>query len=147
MKYEIVSGYFGPLHGGHIDYMKAAKKRGDKLVVIVNNDVQQMLKKGRIIMRETERVKVVMSLRFVDYVVSSLDRDRSVAKTIQHIVDRFGYGHEYEFCNGGDRNQGNVPEAGLCAKLGVKLVDDVGGAKSNSSSNIIKQMKGGKNEI
>ena len=36
----VVSGYFNPIHSGHLDYLEEAKKLGDYLVVIVNSDNQ-----------------------------------------------------------------------------------------------------------
>ena len=33
-----VSGYFDPIHVGHLDYLEMSKKLGDKLIVIVNNN-------------------------------------------------------------------------------------------------------------
>ena len=38
MKTVAVSGYFDPIHVGHLEYLELAKKLGDRLVVIVNNN-------------------------------------------------------------------------------------------------------------
>ena len=38
-----VSGYFDPIHVGHIEYLELAKKLGNKLIVIVNNNHQLSL--------------------------------------------------------------------------------------------------------
>ena len=43
MRVVVISGYFNPIHTGHLDYIKAASKLGDRLVVIVNNDEQVKL--------------------------------------------------------------------------------------------------------
>ena len=47
MKVVAVSGYFDPIHVGHLEYLRLSKKLGDKLVVIVNNNHQCVLKKGK----------------------------------------------------------------------------------------------------
>ena len=54
----IVSGYFNPLHIGHIEYFANAKKLADKLFVIVNNDIQRKLKGSKEFMLEDERKKL-----------------------------------------------------------------------------------------
>ena len=40
----IVSGYFNPLHKGHLELFQEAKERSDMLMVIVNSDLQRELK-------------------------------------------------------------------------------------------------------
>ena len=74
MKVIAVSGYFDPLHVGHIEYIQLSKKLGDKLVVILNNDKQAGLKKGKAFMPLEERKKILESLRDVDEVFVSIDR-------------------------------------------------------------------------
>ena len=64
-----VSGYFDPIHVGHLEYFKSSKKIADKLMVIVNNDEQAELKKGRAFMPVNERIKIIQELKCVDYVV------------------------------------------------------------------------------
>ena len=73
----IVSGYFNPLHIGHIEYFKIAKKNFDKLFVIVNNDYQRHLKGSNEFMLEDERVEIIKALSITDKVYLSIDRDRS----------------------------------------------------------------------
>lgn len=121
-----VSGYFDPLHVGHIEYMRRAKLKGDKLVVIVNNDEQAKLKKGRAFMPVEERAQILQSLRLVDQVYISFDEDRTVCKTLEMI-------HPDVFCNGGDQNNDSIPEAGICEKLGIELVDGLGEKVQSSS--------------
>ena len=127
-----VSGYFDPLHVGHIEYFKFSKKIGSKLLVIVNNDNQAILKKGKYFMPLEERVKIIKELRCVDYVVSSIDSDRTVCKTIEVLDPRPKY-----FCNGGDQNNNTIPEREICEKLGIELRDGFG-EKIQSSSWLVK---------
>ena len=82
----IVSGYFNPLHKGHIEYFNLAKSYGDKLLVIVNNDIQRELKGSEEFMLEKERSLIISELKVVDNVFLSIDTDRSVVKTLSNIV-------------------------------------------------------------
>ena len=129
-----VSGYFVYPHVGHVRLMESAKKLGDKLVVIVNNDDQQKMKYGKILVPAENRVEVVKAFRFVDEVVVSIDEDRTICKTLEQIKPDI-------FANGGDRNQGEIPEAVVCKKYGIEMVDDVGGGKADASSRIRKELE------
>jgi cytidyltransferase-like protein len=135
----VVSGYFNPVHIGHIRLLESAKKLGDKLLVIINNDKQQMLKKGKIIMNEQERIEIVKTIRYVDEVVLSIDEDTTIVKTLEKLAHEYA-GHKIIFGNGGDRESKKVvPEAPVCEKYGIEMRFDVGGIdKPNSSSNINK---------
>lgn len=135
MKKTIVSGYFNPMHLGHLRYIQDAKSRGEYLIVIVNNDVQQKLKKGKVIMDETERVEITKELRSVDEVFLSIDDDLSVCKTLLAIREKYPE-DELIFCNGGDRpDMDDIPESKVGANL--KFEFGVGGKeKLNSSTNI-----------
>jgi len=123
-----VSGYFDPIHVGHIEYLELAKELGTKLIVIVNNDHQCKLKKGSSFMNEKDRLKIVESLKVVDKAFLSIDRDRSVCDSVAAVKPDI-------FAQGGDRNFGEVPEAGICKELGIKMVDGLGG-KIRSSSDL-----------
>lgn len=129
-KVVVASGYFDPLHYGHIEYLQRSKDQGDKLIVIVNNDRQAKAKKGQPFMPARERVKLVRSLACVDAAIESVDEDFSVCKTISII-------HPDVFTNGGDQKNENIPEAQVCAELGVHMVDGLG-EKIQSSSWLIK---------
>lgn len=131
MKIMILSGYFDPIHDGHIEYFEKSKKLGDKLIVILNNDLQATLKKGKPFMEEKVRKKIVESIKYVDEVILSVDEDRSVCKTLEKIAIQ-NKGNELFFVNGGDRNMGNIPETEVCKKCGIQFVDGVG-EKINSS--------------
>ncbi len=123
-----ISGYFDPVHVGHLEYMERAKALGDQLVVIVNSDAQAVLKKGKPFMPEAERVRLVAALRPVDVVVLSVDTDRTVCETLRTLDRR-----PDAFCNGGDQTNACIPEAPVCAELGIDLVDGLG-QKIQSSS-------------
>jgi len=132
-KIVCISGYFDPVHVGHIEYMKQAKALGDYLVVIVNNDHQASLKKGKAFMPGVERVKVIEAMRMVDKVVLSVDTDRTVRETIRTIEPR-----PHIFANGGDQTNQSIPETEVCNELGITLVDGLGD-KIQSSSWLIKK--------
>ena len=138
----IVSGYFNPLHIGHIQYIQGAKELGDRLVVIVNNDKQQMLKKGKIIMPEDDRALIVAALRDVDDVFMALDSDHTVCETIDYIAHNMGDEYKLIFANGGDRESSKeVPETFVCRKHDIEMVFDAGGTdKIESSTNINRKM-------
>ena len=142
MKVVIVSGYFNPLHGGHLDMIEAARAMGDKLVVVVNNDRQQLLKKGKIILDEKNRLRLLRALRDVNEVVLSVDEKPSVVKTLEMIA-RQHPGDELVFANGGDRDsEAAIPEAEVCTKYGIAMVFGVGGKHKADSSSRINQATG-----
>ena len=142
MKTVIVSGYFNPLHGGHLDYMEGATKLGDRLVVIVNNDVQQVLKKGKVILDEQNRMRLVGALRVVDEVVLSVDEDPTVVKSLQLVAEKYP-GDELIFANGGDRDSTKeVPETAVCEQYNIAMVFDAGGTEKADSSTRINQANG-----
>ena len=122
-----VSGYFDPIHVGHLEYLRMAKELGDSLVVIVNNNYQCKLKKGKHFMDENDRVEIVKALRFVDEVFLSVDKDRTVCKSLEEIKPDV-------FANGGDRATSEVPETTVCKKFNIKMVDGLGDKIRSSSS-------------
>ena len=134
----IVSGYFNPLHKGHIEYFKLAKDKGDFLFAIVNNDLQRSLKKSKEFMLEHERCLIINELKIVDQVFLSIDSDRTVCKTIEMIFNDFSNKYELFFANGGDQNNELSPEAPICIQLGIGLIDDLGN-KIQSSSWLLKR--------
>ena len=125
-----ISGYFDPLHVGHLEYIKLAKQLGDKLIVILNNDFQAEIKKDRPFMKVQERKKVLESLKYIDEVFISIDNDRTVCKSLEVIKPNI-------FANGGDRFRYEIPESEICRKLNIKIVDGLG-EKIQSSSDLIK---------
>jgi len=132
MKIVAVSGYFDPIHIGHIELFKLAKALGDKLIVIVNNDKQTEMKKGKYFMPVEERKKILEALKCVDEVFVSIDEDRSVCKSLEAV-------HPDIFANGGDRKSLNdVPEYPICQELGIEMIDGLG-KKIQSSSELVKK--------
>ncbi len=133
----IVSGYFSPLHVGHLNMIEAAAGGGDKLVVIVNNNAQQLAKKGKVIIDERDRLRLVQALRDVDEALIAIDSDRTVSKSLGQVAKTHP-GHELIFANGGDRKSGEVvPEAEACEEFGIRMVFDMGGnTKADSSTRI-----------
>ena len=130
-----VSGYFDPIHIGHLEYLKMAKDLGDYLIVIVNNDYQSNLKKGKSFMNELDRVEIVKALKLVDEVFLSIDKDRTVCKSLKKLKPDI-------FANGGDRLTEEIPEAEVCVNFNIKMIDGLGD-KIRSSSELtgIKEIK------
>ncbi len=122
-----VSGYFDPIHVGHLEYLKMAKELGDFLIVIVNNNQQCILKKGKPFMDENDRVEIVKALGIVDKVFLSIDTDRTVCKSLEEIKPNI-------FANGGDRSKDEVPETSVCKKYNIKMIDGLGDKIRSSSS-------------
>ena len=125
-KTVVASGYFDPIHVGHIEYLEMAAKLGDRLVVIVNNDNQAALKKGAPFMTEEDRLKIVSSLKCVDEVFLSIDEDSTVCRSLQAVSPDI-------FAKGGDRFIDEIPEATTCKEIGAEIVDGLG-MKIRSSS-------------
>ena len=133
----MVSGYFNPLHKGHIEYFNKSKEHGDKLYVIVNNDKQRELKGSKEFQDEDERMFIIQNLKMVDRVFLSIDTDRTVCQTISTIHSLEDSSDELFFANGGDQINDTIPERQVCDWLGIKLIDGMGG-KIQSSSWLIK---------
>jgi glycerol-3-phosphate cytidylyltransferase/D-beta-D-heptose 7-phosphate kinase/D-beta-D-heptose 1-phosphate adenosyltransferase len=136
---SIVSGYFNPLHPGHLDLFEAARERTGYLVVIVNNDVQQVLKKAKVIQPEADRLRIVKSLRVVDDALLAVEDGPGLDGSFDLV--RAAYPEtDLEFCNGGDRKDLDslpVEEAEAARRNGIRLEYGVGGFdKADSSSRI-----------
>ena len=129
----IVSGYFNPIHKGHIEYFQNAKTYGDELFVIVNSDLQRGLKGSKEFQDENERVFIVENLRLVDKCFLSIDIDRTVIESIKMIFNQFGDQYKLAFATGGDQNNNTIPERLICEELGIKLIDGLGGKIQSSS--------------
>lgn len=144
MKVVIVSGFFNPLHGGHLDMIEAASKMGDRLIVVVNNDKQQLQKKGKVILVETNRARLLRALRVVDEVVISLDKDMTVVSTLEFLASQYP-DDELIFANGGDRDSEKaIPETEVCRKYNIDMIFGVGGNNKRDSSTRINQALGHK---
>ena len=136
-KAVIVSGYFNPIHKGHIEYFETAKKHGDLLFVIVNSDYQRQLKNSKEFQDEDERLLIVSHLKLVNKAILAIDRDRTVIETIRKIHTEFSKTYNLFFANGGDQNNNTIPEREICEKLEIELIDGLG-AKIQSSSWLLK---------
>ena len=135
----IVSGYFNPIHKGHIEYFLNAKKYGHELFVIINNDHQRALKGSQKFQDETERKIIIDSIRMVDKSFLSIDLDRTVRESIQMIFRNFGKEYQLAFANGGDQSNDIIPERRICEELGIELLDGLG-SKIQSSSWLLKSL-------
>ena len=135
----IVSGYFNPVHKGHLDLLENAKSLGDLLIVIVNSDKQRELKGSREFMDEKERLRILESLKPVDFAMISVDEDRTQNATIKEVWTMFSRSFNIIFANGGDQTNTSIPEAETCEFLNIKLVDGLG-KKVQSSSWLLKQI-------
>ena len=134
----IVSGYFNPVHKGHIDYLKRSKELGDELFVIVNNDYQRALKGSTDFMKEDERYEIVSNLKPVDWAIIAIDKNREVAKTVQLIYETHKDMYDkFVFANGGDQLTHSISEKYMCDKLGIEMVFGMGD-KIQSSSWLLK---------
>ena len=142
MKVVIVSGYFNTLHGGHLDMIEEAKELGNRLIVVVNNDKAQVLKKGKVILDQGNRMRLIRALRLVDEVMLSIDDDLGQAKTLRMIRELYP-NDDLIFANGGDRdpNKHALPEneSEACMECKITTVFGVGSReveKRDSSSRI-----------
>lgn len=139
-KIVITSGFFNPIHIGHLNLIREAKKLGDFLVVIVNNDKQVVLKGSVPFMSEEERVAIIRDNKYVDAVFLAVDQDAFVSESLKAVAER--YEGELIFAKGGDRNFDNIPESEkkVCQQHNIKVVSNVGGGKVQSSSWLINNL-------
>ena len=131
MKIVACSGYFNPLHKGHVEYLEKAKSLGNYLIVIVNSDEQRMIKGSKEFMDQEERMCIVKALRCVDEVFLSVDKDGTVCESLRAIKPHI-------FAKGGDRLSSEIPEAKVCEELNIQMVDGLGN-KIQSSSWLLKK--------
>jgi glycerol-3-phosphate cytidylyltransferase/D-beta-D-heptose 7-phosphate kinase/D-beta-D-heptose 1-phosphate adenosyltransferase len=144
MKIVIVSGFFNPLHGGHLDMIEAAARLGDRLIVIVNNDVQQVIKKGKVILDQQNRARLLGALRDVEEVMIAVDDDPTVIESLRAVAQKYP-DDELVFANGGDRDSEKVtPETEICHEYAITMLFGVGGTEKADSSTRINQALGHK---
>jgi glycerol-3-phosphate cytidylyltransferase-like family protein len=130
MKTIALSGGCDPFHCGHLDYIQDAAKYG-RVVFILNSDAWLRRKKGYSFMCFDERKRIVEAIKGVDEVVSVDDSDGTVCEALRRIKpDMFG--------KGGDRTQQNTPEQETCQWLGIEMIWDLGGRKTQASSTLVK---------
>ena len=135
----IVSGYFNPIHKGHLEYFNNAKDLADELFVIVNSDLQRALKESKEFQKEDERLFIVQNIKAVDTAIISIDKDRTVCASIEAIFETYGAQYQLGFANGGDQDNNCIPEAPICKELGIQLIDGLGDKIQSSSSLLNKQ--------
>ena len=134
----IVSGYFNPLHKGHLELFEKAKAAGDQLWVIGNSDLQRELKGSKEFMDENERLLIVSAIGIVDKALISIDKDKTQCATLAHLADKYSSEYELYFANGGDQNNSSIPEVPVCKKKGIGLIEGLGD-KIQSSSWLLKK--------
>ena len=143
LKAIIVSGYFNPLHKGHLELFEKAKSAGDELWVIVNSDLQRALKGSKEFMDENERLIIVSAIKHVNKALISIDKDKTQCATLADLADKYSTDYVLYFANGGDQNNKSIPEVTICKETGIKLIEGLGD-KIQSSSWLLKKQNGNK---
>ena len=134
----IVSGYFNPLHVGHLELFENASSEGAFLIVIVNSDLQRELKGSKEFMSEDERLKIIKSIKGVGSALISIDKDSTQNETLRYLHELYSGNWDLHFANGGDQTNETIPESVTCNELGITLVDGLGD-KIQSSSWLLKK--------
>ena len=134
----IVSGYFNPLHKGHLELFEKAKASGDELWVIVNSDLQRELKGSKEFMDENERFIIVKAIGIVDKALISIDKNKTQCATLGNLANIYSGEFELYFANGGDKNNDSIPEVHVCKEKGIGLLEGFGD-KIQSSSWLLKK--------
>jgi len=134
----IVSGYFNPLHKGHLELFEKAKAAGDQLWVVVNSDLQRALKGSKEFMHQDERLLIVSAIGIVDKALISIDTDKTQCATLADLADKYSTAYELYFANGGDQNNDSIPEVSVCQQKGIGLIEGLGD-KIQSSSWLLKK--------
>jgi D-beta-D-heptose 7-phosphate kinase/D-beta-D-heptose 1-phosphate adenosyltransferase len=135
----IVSGYFNPLHKGHLELFEKAKASGDQLWVIVNSDLQRKLKGSKEFMDQDERLIIVSAIGIVDKALISIDKDKTQCATLVNLAEQYSKHYELYFANGGDQNNNSIPEDPVCKEKGIGLLEGLGD-KIQSSSWLLKKL-------
>ncbi len=139
-KVIIVSGYFNPLHRGHLELFEKAKALGEQLWVIVNSDLQRELKGSKPFMDEDERLIIVNAIGIVNKALISIDKDKTQSATLSYLAQKFNSKYQLYFANGGDQNNNSIPEISVCNKKNIQLIEGLGD-KIQSSSWLLNNIK------
>ena len=140
MKIGIVSGYFNPVHYGHIEYINSEKEKCDKLIAVINSDYQRELKGTKEFMDENHRSKIIFNLKSVDDVFISVDKDKTQCQTLRYLKNKYKEDHLI-FFNSGDRKGSNLvtAESEVCKEIGIEeSILDL--PKIYSSSELLKKL-------
>ena len=129
----IVSGYFNPLHVGHLELFENASSEGAFLIVIVNSDLQRELKGSKEFMSEDERLKIIKSIKGVGSALISIDKDSTQNETLRYLHKLYSGNWDLHFANGGDQTNETIPESVVCNELGITLIDGLGDKIQSSS--------------
>ena len=129
----IVSGYFNPLHVGHLELFENASSEGAFLIVIVNSDLQRELKGSKEFMSEDERLKIIKSIKGVGSALISIDKDSTQNETLRYLHELYSGNWYLHFANGGDQTNETIPESVVCNELGITLIDGLGDKIQSSS--------------
>ena len=136
---SIVSGYFNPIHRGHIEYINAAKLRGEYLIVIVNSDKQVKMKGSFPFMDEDHRLFIIKNIKAVDLAFIAQDEDKTVVDSLRMIRKNFPY-DRLIFFNSGDREMQNSESREIitCKECNIEyIILDL--PKVASSSELIRK--------
>lgn len=138
MNIIIATGGFDPLHSGHIEYLKSAKKLGDILVVGLNSDEWLVRKKGKFFLEWSERASILQELKCVDKVIDFDDSDDTANDAIRKIFEEKFSGDKIIFANGGDRTNKTTPEMKeWCNKKDIIFEFGIGGFEKRNSSSLL----------
>ena len=129
----IVSGYFNPLHVGHLELFENASSEAAFLIVIVNSDLQRELKGSKEFMSEDERLKIIKSIKGVGSALISIDKDSTQNETLRYLHELYSGNWDLHFANGGDQTNETIPESVVCNELGITLIDGLGDKIQSSS--------------
>mgnify|MGYP003114752012 FL=1 len=151
-KVMLVSGGFDPVHKGHLEMIAHAREQAEEVWVILNNDFWLRQKKGQEFMDQDEREYIMSQVKgvtetFIVYPRSATDKTvcDGIYSAVQAYRRKFKGKMSMAFGNGGDRVEGNIPEADYCDSMEVDMVWGLG-KKVQSSSWLLEKFNNQENE-